>query len=209
MKKVLIVFFVSLFVTGIFAQTDDQIKAAEKYAKKEEKKREKEGWKTQPGPSMFEMLKKEYLLRNEMVPGGTPYERYVYGVGNAVANQLAVAQRQAITTAKEEIVIAIQGKIAGTITTTMTNAQLSQTAAKGENTMAAKFMSMAAGTLENTITALSMYRETGNGAIEVSAMVFYDINAAARNEIINYLRETIKGNDKLLNEEIEKLKKLK
>jgi len=193
--------------TTAFAQTDDEVKKAEKDAKKRSKEMEKESWETQAGPSLFDMLKKMYLMLGETADiNGTQMSRYVYANGNAVAGTLAVAQRAAISKAKEEIILQIKSDVQGYVENVMVNAQLSSESAVTSDEMVSKFTTMTGGALNNTVTVVNANRKAGAN-YEVSVTVMYDLLKAVKDEIIKNLKEKVKD-DKILEEEIKKVNEI-
>jgi len=180
MKRIFLI-LVAIAICGIvqiqttFAQTDAEIKKAEKDAKKRNKEMVKDGWKTQAGPSLFDMLKKMYLLSAEMNNiNGSEMNRYVYANGNAVAGTLAVAQRAAISKAKEEIISTIKSQIQGYVENVMTNAQLNSNSAVTSDEMVSKFTTMTAGELNGALTVVNAYRQKDSN-YEVQVMVMFDV----------------------------------
>jgi len=199
------IIYILLIFTNISYCQSTMNADADKYAHRQTKRFSREGWQTQPGPEMFEMFKQEYLLRNEIfVSAEGTFSRYICATGNAKANTLNAAQRQAETISKENLLTAMQSSISGTISTQISNAQLSIDVTKTVAEIKDRFEHNTSGDLVNIRNVISVYRLEKN-VYEYSVTSFYDIQQAGRQQLVEYIKRTYQDNPAFVTEEIRKL----
>ncbi len=194
---------------------DKAVKQARKEAKRLEKE---EGWRVFPGDMPLDKaLEKAWTFQYEEkpAPDGTMGPAYIWATGNGVAKTKSAAKMQAIELAKVELAGQLKTHVTSLTTSNIANAQLSGVDAETEQSIVQTAKSLASATLKNLKPTIVLYRtkiprkelrknnrqQLSAGAVEVQAMLFYDLYQAdfqSRDAIKQELKDKLKDNQEEL-----------
>lgn len=214
MKK----FFLSLLCIAIIigthtsTQAQDKIKnkdfKAIKLAKKEAKKRKKEGWDVPPGSVPMEKLfEKAWALELETNDDGDP--KYIMATGAAVAGTKSAADLAAMTAARNELAAAIQTKVSQLIETKTANDQIDQNIANTLDKTVANGKSLIQASLRNLKTAYKIYQQVDDKQnrrqnIRTEVKLFYN-EAEALRAAQKAIRKKLEDESDELGDELDKV----
>ncbi|MBQ9232111.1 MAG: caspase family protein [Prevotella sp.] len=168
-KLLMTVMLINVSASMVLAQTAQNIeKEAEKAAKKEVKRLEKEGWKVAPGGIPMEMqLKKNYIYSlqddkyvvGDAISGGSFYDA-------AKSTARPVAMMNMAEKAAVDFDLAIDAMLS--------NRQISKSAANSASEIVKKASSSVSQRLGRLITLLDIYRTNKDGLVEVRMVLACD-----------------------------------
>ena len=146
-------------------------KRASKDARKEAKRLKKQGWQVAPGAlPMEKQLDRLYEMQYE-VDLASGFPKFIKGEAMSIGGNYDAAKMQAMNLAKIELAGNISTEVAALIENRVANNQLDpdEAVSTSESVMGAK--NLIAQSIGQTITALEMYRETGNKNKEVRVVL--------------------------------------
>ena len=195
-----------LCVIGIeFSSAQNKIKnkdlKAIKLAKKEAKKRRKEGWDVPPGSIPMEKLfERAWGWELEVNDEGDP--KYLMATGSAVGGTKTAADLAAMTAARNEMAAALQTKISQLIETKTANDQIDQTIANTLDKTIANGKALIQASLRQTKTGYKIYKNVADkqnkrNNIAVEVKLFYDEAEALRAAQKAIRKELEKESDEL------------
>lgn len=213
MKKLILsitlLFVVSLFMP-IMAQSP--VKDAEKdlksrsikMARKEAKKKKKEGYFVAPGAlPLDKQLEKSFV--KQIMEDENGYPTYIVASGNSVAGSQTAAKIQAMETAKLELAGTITTNVAALIENNIANEQFTREEAVTVTKIVAASKSIIAQELGRVIPLVEMYKEIGKENIQADVMIAYDSKSALdmakkviREQLANEAEELQKKLDEVL-----------
>lgn len=179
-----------------------------KIARKEAKKRKKEGWDVPPGSIPMEKLFERswgYELTTE--DDGTP--KYLVATGSAVAGTKSAADLAAMTAARNELAASIQTKVTELIEVKTANDQIDQNIANTLDKTIANGKSLISASLRQLKTGYKIYKQVqdkqnkrSNVAVEVK--LFYDQDEALK-AAQTAIRKKLEEQSDELGEELDKV----
>ncbi len=194
MKKLVLLFAASLFVSGVaYSQSTKEIREeheaiakmskaalndkATKSARKEAKQLKKDGWLSAPGAlPIGRQLDRSYLMQYEYDENMLP--KYIMGEAMSIGRNYDAAKMQAFELAKQNLAGQIQTEITALIENTVANEQLGAEQAESvtRSVMAAK--NLISQSIGRTITVVEVYRTLSNKNKEVLLRIAYNSNMA-------------------------------
>lgn len=194
MKKLVLLFAASLFVSGVaYSQSTKEIREereaiakmskaalndkATKSARKEAKQLKKDGWLSAPGALPIDrQLDRSYLMQYEYDENMLP--KYIMGEAMSIGRNYDAAKMQAFELAKQNLAGQIQTEITALIENTVANEQLGAEQAESvtRSVMAAK--NLISQSIGRTITVVEVYRTLSNKNKEVLLRIAYNSNMA-------------------------------
>ncbi|MBQ7869953.1 MAG: hypothetical protein IJ355_06485 [Prevotella sp.] len=194
MKKLVLLFAASLFVSGVaYSQSTKEIREereaiakmskaalndkATKSARKEAKELKKDGWLSAPGALPIDrQLDRSYLMQYEYDENMLP--KYIMGEAMSIGRNYDAAKMQAFELAKQNLAGQIQTEITALIENTVANEQLGAEQAESvtRSVMAAK--NLISQSIGRTITVVEVYRTLSNKNKEVLLRIAYNSNMA-------------------------------
>lgn len=194
MKKLVLLFAASLFVSGVaYSQSTKEIREereaiakmskaalndkATKSARKEAKQLKKDGWLSTPGALPIDrQLDRSYLMQYEYDENMLP--KYIMGEAMSIGRNYDAAKMQAFELAKQNLAGQIQTEITALIENTVANEQLGAEQAESvtRSVMAAK--NLISQSIGRTITVVEVYRTLSNKNKEVLLRIAYNSNMA-------------------------------
>ncbi|MFY0688423.1 MAG: hypothetical protein JXQ90_14710 [Cyclobacteriaceae bacterium] len=190
--------------TGFAQVKNKDFKTKLKYAKKEAKGYEKEGWYVAPGDLPLEkQLEKTYGKQLEEDEYGFP--KYLIASGNSVAGTQSAAKMQATELAKLEIAGMMESQIASTIETQLANNQINtEEAATLQKTVAAA-KNIIATRMGRVIGLVEMYKDISkNKNIECSVQVGYSVEMAQK-MAIQAMKEELEDEASIAADKLDKI----
>ena len=186
MKKlilaIMLLFSISL-VLPVLAQTSAKEseknlkKKSMKLARKDAKKKTKEGFFVPPGAlPMEKQLEKAFIKQNMEDDQG--YPKYIVASGNSVAGTQTAAKIQAIETAKLTLAGLVSTNVAALIENNIANEQLTREEATTVTKLVAASKSIIAQELGRVIPLSEMYKNIGRNNIQCDAIIAYDSKTA-------------------------------
>ena len=168
------------------AQAQNEIKnkdlKAIKTARKEAKKRQKEGWDVPPGSVPMEKLfERAWAL--ELETDDDANAKYIMTTGSAVAGTKSAADLAAMTAARNEMAAALQTKITQLIETKVANDQIDQNIANTLDKTVANGKDLIYASISQVKTAYKIYRnvedkQNKRSNIAVEVKLFYNQDEA-------------------------------
>lgn len=143
---------------AVEAQIKNKDLKAIKLAKKEAKKRKKEGWDVPPGSiPMEKQFERAWELEFQENEDGTP--KYIIATGSAVAGTKSAADLAAMTAARNEMAASLQAKMNQLIETKTANDQIDQNIANTLDKTVANGKALISATLSQVRTAYKIYKQ--------------------------------------------------
>lgn len=186
MKKLTLViamFIAATAVMPVMAQSTvkkskkDLKKRSMKMARKDAKKKTKEGYFVAPGAlPMEKQLEKAYIKQNMEDENG--YPTYIVESGNSVAGSQTAAKIQAMETAKLSLAGTISTNVAALIENNIANMQLSREEASTVTKTVAAAKNIIAQKLGRIIPLVEMYKNIGSDNIQCDVQIAYDSKTA-------------------------------
>lgn len=200
MKKLILaitLIFVASAIMPVMSQTTakesekDLGKRSMKMARKEAKKKTKEGYFVAPGAlPMDKQLEKAFIKQNMEDDNG--YPKYIVASGNSVAGTQTAAKIQATETAKLTLAGTISTNVAALIENNIANQQLTREEAATVTKTVAASKNIIAQELGRIIPLSEMYKNIGSDNIKCDVQIAYDSKTAmdmAKNVIRKQLSE--------------------
>ncbi len=176
-------------VTTVYAQK------ISKEAKKEAKRLKKEGWTIIAGGIPLErQMDRTMALREELNEDNFP--KYLFGVGQSVAEAYDAARMQATEVAKQDLAKQIQTELTSEIKSTIANNQISPEEAATAVEVIEASRSLITQSIGRVLIITDIYRTLENKNIEVLIRIAYDSNnikKLAKQAIRNDMRK--RGNN--------------
>ncbi len=212
MKKLILsitmLFIVSLFMP-LMAQSsvDDAEKELKnksiKMARKEAKKKRKEGYFVAPGAlPMDKQLEKSFVKQIMQDENGYPV--YIVASGNSVAGTQTAAKIQAMETAKLELAGTITTNVAALIENNIANEQFTREEALTVTKIVAASKSIIVQELGRVIPLVEMYKEVGKENIQADVMIAYD-SKTAMDMAKKVIREQLGAEAEALQQKLDKM----
>ncbi len=205
MKNLSLKLMIALFLFGLAFAVQAQVKnkdfRAIKLAKKEAKKRKKEGWDVPPGSvPMEKQFERAWDMELQLDDYGNP--KYLMATGAAVAGTRTAADQAALTAARNELAAAIQTRVTQIIQTKTANDQIDQEVANTLDKTVANGKALIQGSLRQITTAYKIYRDVEDPQnkrknVGVEVKIFYDQDEAIRAAQKAIRKELEKEADKL------------
>ncbi len=127
-------------------------------ARKEAKKRRKEGWDVPPGSIPMEKLfENAWTIESQLDDDGS--QKFLMATGSAVAGTKSAADVAAMTAARNELAAAIQAKVSQLIETKTANDQIDQNIANTLDKTIANSKSLIQANLQQVKTAYKIYKQ--------------------------------------------------
>jgi len=167
---------------------------ADKDARKEAKRLQKEGWKTM-GLPIDKQLETAWLKSFETDPSG--YPRYIVVTTQVVANTVSAAQMQAENLAKVRIAGAIQTNVASLVDMAVANQEISQIEAASITKVVENSKNIVAQKLGRVVKVFEIYRPKPNNSVELRMAMTYDMKSAmsvAQQIILDELKKDLELN---------------
>jgi len=210
MKKSVVLFLAALFVFSVsFGQkSQKELKSevkekASKNARKEQKKLEKDGWRTDPGSlPMDKLLDAAWEKQLQTDDQGQPL--YMYADGNAVASDKTAGNMQAIETAKLALAGQVSTNIASLVSANIGNTQLSTQSGESVTEVVQSAKNVIAQKMGKVEPFFKLYRSSDTyknlekGKIEVQVRLFYNSSQAlntAKEEVKKVLKDKLNANE--------------
>jgi hypothetical protein len=186
MKKLIfaltILFSVSLIIP-VMGQTTakesekDLKKKSMKLARKDAKKKKKDGYFVAPGAlPMEKQLEKAYIKQNMEDENG--YPTYIVSSGNGVAGTQTAARLQAVETAKLDLAGKIQTSVAAIIESNIANEQMTREEATTVTKVVAAAKNIIIQELGRVIPLTEFYKNVGSDNIQCDVQIAYDQKTA-------------------------------
>ena len=209
MKKLILaitLIFVASAIMPVMSQSTakesekDLGKRSMKMARKDARKKTKEGFYVAPGAlPMDKQLEKAFIKQNMEDDKG--YPKYIVASGNSVAGTQTAAKIQATETAKLTLAGTISTNVAALIENNIANQQLTREEAATVTKTVAASKNIIAQELGRIIPLSEMYKNIGSDNIQCDVQIAYDSKTAmdmAKNVIRKQLsEETDELQDKL------------
>jgi hypothetical protein len=155
----------------------DLKKKSIKMARKEAKKKSKEGYFVAPGAlPMEKQLEKAYIKQNMEDDKG--YPKYIVASGNSVAGTQTAAKIQATETAKLTLAGTISTNVAALIENNIANEQLTREEAATVTKTVAASKNIIAQELGRVIPLIEMYKNIGADNLQCDVQIAYDSKTA-------------------------------
>lgn len=155
----------------------DLKKKSMKMARKEAKKKTKEGYFVNPGAlPMDKQLEKAFIKQNMEDDKG--YPKYIVSSGNSVAGTQTAAKIQAMETAKLTLAGTITTNVAAIIENNIANEQLTREDAATVTKTVVAAKNIIAQELGRIIPLTEMYKNIGSDNIQCDVMIAYDSKTA-------------------------------
>lgn len=177
-----------------------------KGAKKEAKRREKEGWRVPAGSKSIEQqwaaseLYGQELMVND---AGVNMKRFIMHTAKQTSGTYNAGYAAARTAALAEIQAMIRSELLATAQQDLNNTQMSAEKLMSVETFEQEVDVIVDGTLTNAIPVITIYRQLVNGQYEVEVGIAVDKKVVMNNIERNAQRE-FKGSDSKLRQIIEK-----
>lgn len=186
MKKLILIitlFFAASALMPVMSQTSakesekDLKKRSIKMARKEAKKKTKEGYFVAPGAlPMDKQLEKAFIKQNMEDDKG--YPKYIVASGNSVAGTQTAAKIQAMETAKLTLAGTISTDVAALIESNIANEQLTREEAATITKTVAASKNIIAQELGRIIPLVEIYKNMGSDNIQADVQIAYDSKTA-------------------------------
>jgi len=186
MKKLILsltLLFVVSLAMPLMAQTTakqsekDLKKKSIKMARKEAKKKRKEGYFVAPGAlPLDKQLENAFIKQNMEDEDG--YPKYIVASGNSVAGSQTAAHLQASETAKLTLAGTISTNVAALIENNIANEQFTREEAATVTKIVAASKNIIAQELGRVIPLTEMYKNVGKENIQADIMIAYDSKTA-------------------------------
>ena len=186
MKKLILsltLLFVVSLAMPLMAQTTakqsekDLKKRSIKMARKEAKKKRKEGYFVAPGAlPLDKQLENAFIKQNMEDEDG--YPKYIVASGNSVAGSQTAAHLQASETAKLTLAGTISTNVAALIENNIANEQFTREEAATVTKIVAASKNIIAQELGRVIPLTEMYKNVGKENIQADVMIAYDSKTA-------------------------------
>jgi len=148
-----------------------------KMARKDAKKKKKEGYFVAPGAlPMEKQLEKAFIKQNMEDENG--YPTYIVASGNSVAGTQTAAKIQAMETAKLTLAGTISTNVAALIENNIANQQLTREEAATVTKTVAASKNIIAQELGRVIPLSEMYKNIGSDNIQCDLQIAYDSKTA-------------------------------
>lgn len=207
LRSLFVIALVAMIAMPLSAQKkvkNRDFKTKLKYAKKEAKQYEKDGWYVAPGSLPLEkQLEKAYSRALEVDDYG--YEKFVTAAGNALAGTQSAAKLQATELAKLEIASAMESQIAATIDNQVANNQINQEEAATLQKTVAAAKSIIATKMGRTIGLVEMYRKNEKTKnIECQVTIGYSAELA-KQMALQAMKESLQDEANIASDKLDKL----
>ena len=206
LRNIFVIVLVACMAMPVAAQKvkNKDFKTKLKYAKKEAKEYEKDGWYVAPGDLPLEkQLENSYSKALETDDYG--YEKYVTASGNALAGTQSAAKLQATELAKLEIASAMESQIAATIDNQVANNQINQEEAATLQKTVAAAKSIIATKMGRTIGLVEMYRKNEKTKnIECQVTIGYSAEMA-KQMALQAMKESLQDEANIASDKLDKL----
>ncbi len=212
MKKLIIaitLFFVASAVMPVMSQTTakesekDLKKKSSKMARKDAKKKIKEGYFVAPGAlPMEKQLDKAFIKTNMEDDNG--YPKYIVSSGNSVAGTQTAAKIQATETAKITLAGTISTTVAALIENNIANEQMTREEAATVTKTVAASKNIIAQDLGRVIPLVEMYKNVGSDNIQCDVQIAYD-SKTAMDVAKKVIRKQLEEETNILQEKLDKL----
>ncbi len=180
-------------------------KRSMKMARKDAKKKTKEGYFVAPGAlPMEKQLEKAFIKQNMEDENG--YPTYIVASGNSVAGSQTAAKIQAMETAKLTLAGSISTNVAALIESNVANMQLSREEASTVTKTIAASKNIIAQELGRVIPLSEMYKNVGSDNIQCDVQIAYD-SKTAMDMAKKVIREQLSEDADELQEKLDKLLK--
>ncbi len=205
--RILSIAIVIMMVVPAYSQKkvkNKDFKTKLKYAKKEAKDLEKDGWFVAPGNLPLEkQLEKTYQKSLEEDENGFP--AYLVASGNSLAGTQSAAKLQATELAKLEIANQLSSQIAATIDNQIANNQInSEEAATLQKTVAVA-KNVVAQKMGRVIGLVEMYRKNEKTKnVECAVRIAYS-QALARDMALQAMKESLQDEANIAADKLDKL----
>ncbi len=207
--RILSIVIVMMMVVPSYAQKRDKLKKKDfqtklKYAKKEAKQLEKEGWFVAPGNLPLEkQLEKTYQKTLEEDENGFP--AYIVASGNSLAGTQSAAKLQATELAKLEIANQLSSQLAATIDNQIANNQINQEEAATLQKTVAVAKNVVAQKMGRVIGLVEMYKKNEKTKnIECAVRIGYS-QALARQMAIQAMKDELQDEANIAADKLDKL----
>jgi len=215
MKKLIIavtLFFIASAVMPVMSQTTakesekDLKKKSMKMARKEAKKKTKEGYFVAPGAlPMDKQLEKAFVKQNMEDDKG--YPKYIVASGNSVAGTQTAAKIQATETAKLTLAGTISTSVGALIENSIANEQLTREEAETVTKTVAASKNIIAQELGRVIPLVEMYKNIGTDNIQCDVQIAYD-SKTAMDMAKKVIRKKLEEETEILHDKLDKLLEL-
>ena len=176
---------------------------ASKYARKEAKTLQKEGWLVAPGALPLEkQLDRSYQMQMEY--DADMYPKYIFGDAMSAGENYDAAKMQTVELAKVNLVEQIQTEITALIDNSLANQQLPAEEAASITKTVMEGKSLISQSVGRTLTIVECYRTLKNKNKEVRIRIAYNgdmAKAAAKNAV----RQSLEKEGKDLQAELDKV----
>jgi len=214
MKKLILaitLLFAATVVTPLMSQTtakesEKQLKKRSiKIARKEAKKKIKQGYFVAPGAlPMEKQLEKAYI--KQFMEDDNGNDKYIVASGNSVAGTQTAAKIQAMETAKLTLAGTISTDVAALIENNIANEQITREEAATVTKTVAASKNIIAQELGRVITLVEMYKNVGSDNIQCDLQIAYDYKTAV-NMAKKVIREQLSDEVDALQDKLDKLLK--
>lgn len=178
-------------------------KKAMKMARKDAKKKKKEGYFTAPGAlPMDKQLEKAFIKQNMEDEKG--YPKYIVSSGNSVAGTQTAAKLQATETAKLNLAGTISTSVAALIENNIANEQLTREEAVTVTKTVAAAKNIIAQELGRVIPLTEMYKNVGSDNIQCDVQIAYD-SKTAMDMAKKVIRKKLEEETNILQDKLDKL----
>lgn len=203
--KNLFILLVALLMSGAIENVYAQKISKEhtKMAKKEAKRKEKEGWKVAGGGMpITHQLAENYAMQGMRNDDGE--KKYVFATQKGPGKMYAAAKAQALANAKTEIASKLESEMAGIIEDKLSNHAIDREDAESINEVIQNSKQLISAKLGKIITVCEWYRELPNKGVEVELTIACDFNTIEK-QARKVLREELLKKSEALGENIDKI----
>ena len=211
-KKIILALTI-LFTTSMLIPVMGQMTAKEsekdlkkksmKMARKDAKKKKKEGYFVPPGAlPMEKQLEKAFVRQNMEDENG--YPKYIVASGNSVAGTQTAAKLQATETAKLNLAGTISTSVAALIENNIANQQLTREEAATVTKTVAAAKNIIAQELGRVIPLVEMYKNVGSDNIQCDVQIAYD-NKTAMDMAKKVIRNKLEEETNILQDKLDKI----
>jgi len=181
----------------------DLKKKSMKMARKDAKKKKKEGYYVAPGAlPMDKQLEKAFIKQNMEDDKG--YPKYIVQSGNSVAGTQTAAKLQAMETAKLNLAGTISTSVAALIENNIANEQLTREEAATVTKTVAASKNIIAQELGRVIPLVEMYKNVGNDNVQCDVQISYD-QRTAMDMAKKVIRQKLEEETNILQDKLDKL----
>lgn len=179
-----------------------------KLARKEAKKRRKQGWDVPPGSVPMEKLfEKAWVLELDTDDDGNA--KYIMATGASTAGTKSAADLAAMTNARNELAAALQTKVSQLIETKIANDQIDQNIANTLDKTVSNGKSLIQASLRQLKTAYKIYKKVDDSQnkkqnIAVEVKLFYNQDEALK-AAQQAIRKSLEKESDELGEELDKV----